>query len=440
MKKLLLLTKENRKFFYVVVIIIIIIIAYISIYNMSRKINENYEINILDEKQVYSKSLGKIVIDDGFDIPDKYNTGIKEGVSLVKVDKSDFVYNNIQFNYKETSDSIEFPYGGSFSINTNLLTKTTILENLDFSDIWQFTLGNENDMPVKRTVIINNCKFNSIRIGRREEVNIEYIFNNCEIGEFVGSRSTFNNCKLGGLAYDAINSFRECYFNNCYIGGLDPGGVYPWEGDLHLDGVQIFGYENIENNNISFKNCRIECLPLPRSESTVYINACIMISLDFNNARNILFEDCIINGGGYSIYLQNKNYEFDNVSLKNIRVGCSYKYGILYNNETNGAEYKNVSEVDSLYIGSCWNRENEINISITNYTNVERKLKVITENNEYEFIIPKSLLYSEMIEDITNYDDFPIDLVKTIKGDDSKWIKCYDVTDSEILIKTKVFY
>ena len=381
-----------------------------------------------------------LLIGDSIDIPDKFNTGIQKDITLEKAQDNSFIKNGIEFNFRPTSESVEFPDGKEISVNVATLDNINEINNIDFTNVWEFIFGNETNIEVERVVIINNCKFNSLRTARRDEVNIKYIFNNCEIGTFLGSRCTFNNCMIGGLPYDGTNPYRECYFNNCYITELSPDGTYNWTNSLHLDGTQISGYNSVENNNIYFRNCRFECLPLPRSNSTVYVNACIMLSLDYNNARNILFEDCIINGGGYSIYLQNNSFEFENVSLKNIRVGCSYKYGILYKNEINGVKYENVRETDSLFIGSCWKDETGIHISVTNDTNQERKLKIITENGEYEFTIPKCLLYSEMLEDVTVFSDFPFDMDKVV-NDDSRWVKCYDITDTSKskLIKTKIF-
>lgn len=353
--------------------------------------------------------------------------------------KNNFYLFNIQFNYKEDTGYNERPKDGKISINTDFVESEKVIDNMDFTSSFIFELGNEID-SINRIIYFKNCKFNFLRTGRRNDINITYVFDNCEIGSFSGSRCTFNNCRLGGMPYDGTNPFRYCYFNNCFITDLCPDETYPWVNALHLDGTQIFGWTDVENNHIHFKNCRFECLPLPRSNSTVYINACLMLSLDYNNARNISFTDCIVNGGGYSIYLQSKNYTFENVVLENIKVGCSAKYGTLYKNETNGVIYNNITDINSLYIGSVWKNNEGIHISISNDTNVERKVKIITNYNEYEFIIPKCLTYDEMIEDITIYNDFPFDIEKVI-NDNSRWIKCYDITDEHNvkLIKLKVF-
>lgn len=372
------------------------------------------------------------------DIPDKYNTGIPSFATLDVAPKENFYKFNLQFNYKIDSGYAERPSDGKISINVDFKEPIKNIENMDFTSSFVFELGNEID-GVERVIYFKNCKFNFLKTGKRNDINITYVFNNCEIGTFSGSRCTFNNCKIGGMPYDGTNPFRYCYFNNCFITNLSPDETYPWNNSLHLDGTQIFGWTDVENTNIEFINCRFECLPLPRSNSTVYINACLMLSLDYNNAKNILFKDCILNGGGYSIYLQNKEYEFENVTLDNIRIGCSSKYGTLYKNETSGVNYNNVRETDTLYVGSVWKDEKGIHISVSNDTNIERILKLVTNNNEYTFIIPKCLTYNEMIEDVTVYSDFPFDIEKII-NDNSRWIKIYDVTDrgNEKLIKLKV--
>ena len=64
----------------------------------------------------------------------------------------------------------------------------------------------------------------------------------------------------------------------------------------HTDGVQIYGAKNSLATNINFTNCRFEIPQLSYATSTCYVNACIMVQLEFCDADGIHFNDCYFNG------------------------------------------------------------------------------------------------------------------------------------------------
>lgn len=369
------------------------------------------------------------------DIPDEYNTGAnKKNISQI-TDSNEFIANGVSFVFGGENQYYSITYNSNKYLNGEY-----ILENIQFTK--QLRIINGNMFTNDVTLTFNNCIFEHFIGGTFENEKIKIIFNNCTFNNNVsGSNITLNNCKLLTKNWnDNSNPLANAYYNNCLI---KFNGYEGNETGLHFDNIQIYGKSTQEAKNIHFKNCRFVAIFLPNNKNS-YVNACIMVQLEYNNGSDISFEDCIVNGGGYTIYCHVKpnvadKYTLSNVRFKNIRCGCSHKWGgyVYPNHDKNATEWENVGYTNSLYIGSCFRDGENINISVTNDTNVERTLKVITNNGEYIFTIPKCLKYSEMVPDVTKLEDFPFDILKTIE-DNSMWVRCYDITDGEVLIKSKV--
>ena len=84
-----------------------------------------------------------------------------------------------------------------------------------------------------------------------EDARISYVFEDCTLRNFQGSNATFTRCRLGGSSGDALNPYRNVTLRNCYIADL----AHPDSVDtVHSDGVQIFGYQLLLQENISFGN------------------------------------------------------------------------------------------------------------------------------------------------------------------------------------------
>lgn len=61
--------------------------------------------------------------------------------------------------------------------------------------------------------------------------------------------------------------------------------------------MQIYGYDELDVTNIHFTNCRIEAPAIPIANNMSYVNACLMVELEYSNAKDISFDNCIINEG-----------------------------------------------------------------------------------------------------------------------------------------------
>ena len=86
------------------------------------------------------------------------------------------------------------------------------------------------------------------------------------------------------------------------------------------------------------------------------MNACIMLQLEYSGAESIKFEDCILNGGGYSIYAHSisKKYPLKNIEFKNIQVGGAKTYGSIYPDVSSAVTFENAKE-KLKYCSNCYN-------------------------------------------------------------------------------------
>lgn len=355
-------------------------------------------------------------------IPDKYNTGFRSMTAIKYVDKPG-LYDGIYYKYgsNETLLCLDFYYNNENTENI------IYIENKDFSGI-DFAFYHFALVKTPKKVIFNNCNFSSL-YSPKEDTLINVIFNNCSFKSFYGSNATFNNCYFGGSYLDALVPFRNINVNNCYISDLS----YVSEVDIiHSDGTQIYGYKDLDAKNIFFTNTRFEIPLISRTNSKSSINACIMIQLEYSNGINISFENCIINGGGFSIYAwtNNPEYYLSNVRLDNIKIGCMKKYGNIYPEISEGVMLTNIEETNSLYIGSVWKDEsNNIHLSVTNDTNSDRTLLIYTEQGWSTFSIPACPLQSDFILDKTDFSELPFD-IDLNTNQKSSYIVCFDNTEN----------
>lgn len=354
-------------------------------------------------------------------IPDKYNSGCNEAKIISKVSREG-QYGGL--NFKEGSGgtvlAVDFVYG-----NSNVASHV-IIQDTDFSDYpVEFRKGDK--ISSGKEIVFQNCKFDSVRTDDNPGA-VKYIFKNCTLTNFGGSNASFSNCYFGGTGGDALNPVQNVEVKDCYISDL----ARSRDKVVHIDGTQIFGREGLDARDIVFKNCRMEIPDLKKSRSSAgcYVNACFMVQLEFSNADNLLFEDCIINGGGYSIYAWTKSteYELKNVVFRNIQVGNAHQFGNIYHTSAAEVRYDNVSDTDKLYVASVWKESNDkIHLSVSNDTAEERVLLVITENGKQEYKIPACPKSSTVAID-TDFDEMPFDLNIEVSG--SRWVVCYDGYES----------
>jgi len=221
-----------------------------------------------------------------------------------------------------------------------------------------------------------------------------------------------------------MNPFKNITVQNCYFAGFTQN-----TGSVHADAMQVYGKANIDAVNIVFRNTRIE-IPIIASRKGG-INACFMVQLEYSNAKNFLFENCIINGGGYSIYAwdKNKGWKLDNVVFRNISIGSGHLYGDVYPHKAATVVFDGLKDTEKLYVSTVWKDEaGRTRISVTNDTASDRTLLIVTENGTQEYVIPCQK--TAEAAGAQEYYDLPIDIDIVADTAGTDWIVCYDGTET----------
>ena len=348
-------------------------------------------------------------------IPDRYNCGAKG--ALTKVAAGD------------TVSGIALYESGGINVFDFYWRNTGIsgevhLNNYDFSD-YIVAIYDSDLIDRDITLVFENCRFSAFRSNcNYPKVNL--VFKNCTFNIFHGSCAEFDYCKFGGSYNDGLVPFHDVTVRNCYFSDFDsndPAGT-----GAHTDGTQIYGKEGVDAVNIRYDHCRFEVPIIPGPNET---NACIMLQMEFSNGIGISFNDCICNGGGYSVYASAKNKGFQyyqNVVLSNIAVGQSCEYGSLYPTVSDGIQISNIHDIDSLYVASVWKQGGVTHLSVTNDTRQDRLLVVYTDGEKYEFTIPATRGGKTYY--FNRFEDYPIDLDIKIDAD-CRYVACFDNTSGQ---------
>ncbi len=377
---------------------------------------------------VYADSSGTLIEKKAHDInviPDTYNTGCRG--SLQSYDNA---YCTISAKYEKTNQEVEILFNNSgdyrildFGYRNLDITGTIVFENIDFSN-YTLRIYNVGNMKNKVHVIFKNCKFASFS-GFRKGDNLSLQFEHCTLQHFDGSNAAFEWCKFGGSYKDGIVPFQNVSVNHCLF--ADMSQKYS-EGVAHVDCIQIYGYNDTPVKNVHITNSRFELPPVNMEGSQATINACLMLQLEYNDASDVSFENCIVNGGGYTIYAHavKDGSISDNVYFKNIQYGCAAKFGLLYPDVTDTVKFENMHMTDSLYVGSVWKDDDGTHISVTNDSNQDRKLVVVTNEGVFSYDI-RACKKGNAMTTADTYDSLPFDLDITIDKD-LEYIVCYDNT------------
>ncbi len=354
-------------------------------------------------------------------IPDKYNTGCKGDLTALVMDTDNPMWvNDIQIVYSGAGERFVLDFG----YRNKDKTGTIYIENYDFSSR-PFVAQNEHKAENTIKVVFNNCKFSRVNVGR-SECNLSYEFNNCSMISFYGSNTVLNYCKFGGSYVDGIVPFSDIEVNDCFFSEMT--GVAT-ENAVHIDGTQIYGHANNPVYDVSYNHCRFEMPSLRLAESEAYVNACIMLGLEFNSAKDLWFRNCIVNGGGYSIYAasKSKDFTFDNVGFDGISFGAAAMYGIVYPSADPDVKMSNLQLTDSLYIGSVWKDEEGTHFSVTNDTKRDRELWIDTNQGTFTYTIPACPTITKANCTEYLYEDMPFD-IDIVVPTDCQYAVCFDTT------------
>lgn len=360
---------------------------------------------------------------DMFIIPDKYNCGAKGELTMAYPGDT---INGIKFRASGSASIITL----DFVYSNKDFSGEVVFNNLDFS-AYTMQMGHEMDVDRDIHVIFNNCSFDQIKNSPTSS-RVYYTFNNCTMHLVQGSNYTFNRCLFGDSYWDCINPNQnvhatECYFYN--VGAKDEAA-----NGRHSDGVQIYGKAGVPVENISFTRCRFEIPAVTPSRSTGRVNSCFSIGLEYSSANGVSFDNCIVNGGGYTIYATSKSPEFThtNVSISNIAVGGAHLFGTLYPKVADGVAFSNVYDQNSLYVSSVWSDGEKTHFITSNDTCEERTLMIYADGQTYTFDIPACIGGNDLRYGYVDYpfESFPFDIDITIPGN-FVYAACFDNTNGE---------
>lgn len=348
-------------------------------------------------------------------IPDKYNTGCSG--SLTKINSACTV-DGVAYSLGDNGNTVVIDL---FYQEVNKESpQEVVIQDKDFFDK-KFAIRHASMIDTKKIIRFENCIFKDVGLDYSQD-NVVYYFENCSFRNVYGSNATFERCFFGGSGSDGLNPYQNVVVKDCYF------GHYPqWNEDgIHTDAMQVYGKTDVKAKNIAFTNCRIE-IPILDNSTNRIINACLMVALEYNDAQNFLFEECIINGGGYSIYATDHygQWTLDNVIFRNISVGKGRLFGEIYPHIADGVVFDNVYSTEQLYVASVWRDSlGKIHLSVTNDTAEDRMLLVVTENGRQEIFIPcKSTAEAAGAKE---YYDLPIDIEVVTADAGSSWVVCYD--------------
>lgn len=396
-----------------IVVFILMVALIISVSIIDRKININ-EISV-------PLTSNNLIQQNDYDInviPDKYNTGaIEPNGGFTNIPEDSLTLNDVLF----------LEYNNGYKLDLFYRNKTiegaVIFENVDFkTNFTDYNSCKIEDRNIK--LVFNNCKFDDI-LTPPGESKVEYEFNNCTIKHFAGSNATFNRCRIGDSYKDGLNPYHDVTVNDCYFVNLST--AINSDTEYHTDGTQIFGRTNVIAENIKYNNCRFEMPQLAYENSR--INACFMLQLEFSDGKNISFDNCKLNGGGFAIYCRAlKGFTFSDVNISNVKIGAANRFGFFYNDISEGAniDYNSVVATQNLYVGTVYKNDEKIYLSVTNDTNQDRILRVFTSSGEkYDYNIKACPTYEQIGN--MEFEEFPFDQLIEVP-ENSDWVVCCDAT------------
>lgn len=353
-------------------------------------------------------------------VPDKYNTGANENTAVKKFTSTqgEIIADGLFLTVREDKDKDGKISNRYYFLNGRAKQQAgckdkVFIRDYDFSDL-NFTVQAAYNFSCNKYITFENCKFKGFRndAAAPGEKRAYFIFNNCTFcGGVNNSYITLNNCRIGGFTSDAMNPLREFYASNLYVCDLMTQGL---EGEVHIDGIQIYGDQRSRNNEVNGKwiskvetgeihydNVRFEIPSIHHDNNNpkTAVNACVMFQLEFSDVNNVSFENLFVNGGGkwYPLYMDHgKNNERSrtgiwshiNLVLRNVMVSNNFGT-IFYPSVLEDAVIRNVNHHDSLFVSSVWkDGAGVVHLIVSNDTNSDKAFVVKTNRGTKQFSIP----------------------------------------------------
>lgn len=388
-----------------------------------------FNIGLNDTSKIDDENLRTLTLDvskNRFDtavIPDKYNTGAVEPADGFKIwnPETDESMNFEGLTISKRADDLIIINGYSNSGTSGDI----VIENVDFSAVPNFRTFNADRIGAD-SITFRNCKFSSVSYVNVVSDSVPWLnFDHCTMNHCAGGKTNLNYCYVGGEAMDALNLFKDNTVTNCFI---TDKSHYVESGSVHTDGLQIYGTKDQDVDNITLDNCRFE-IPQYYSgkDNKAYINASLMLQLEYSNGANLTFKNCYTNGGSNSIYAHAlSDWTLDNISFENIM--CGDASGFIYSDIDEDVEFKNVHITSQLYLGTSWKtKDGHTHVNVTNDTTVERTLRVFTNQGSKTYIIPAMPSKEIMGSDGFDRNSVPFDMDYDLG--EGEYFACFDTTN-----------
>lgn len=323
--------------------------------------------------------------------PDRFNTGCDERLLRTMTESgyygnaSDF-QKNFYFDVRENDIVIN-------AYRNRQAADEIVVRNIDFTKKLMPT-NSDQIYTSNKTIIFENCKFQKVQHNSQR---LKLIFKHCT---FNGNASSGNmelyDCRIEKTLTDAMNPLVDFTAKNVYVRNL----IHTLSiSGAHVDGVQIFGKKDFLAKNILIENTRFSLPNLKYEGAKTYINAALMMQLEFGSAEDVTFKDIIIDCGGawapcrstkpYTLddgtVLYEKNIKFINMKLSNHYKSCFF--GDYYKDDI---IEENITFPGLLYVTSVMHSEDgRTYIIATNNTKEDKTLTVKSGEKKWSFDIPK---------------------------------------------------
>lgn len=346
------------------------------------------------------------VVSDSIVIPDMHNTGVENSIQMKEINTSSLsgttrlqMTQQIADTYCNSSGVIEgYHFDGIYVDFNKTITQAVTFKNCKFT----------GDDKIAYAVAVSTY-------GIDKGVN----FVNCEFSHYKSAvssgtwKATYDKCHVHDMMQDAFKINRsDIYLKNSYIHSLGKDTT------SHADGVQI--ENNTTDVTAHIYNCRFD-QPFTSENAE---NAAIFAKCKDNNII-LDVQKCYVTGGNYTIYALDGTTGKVSGKIEGV-VGGSYRYGAV--NTSSGVE-QTITLADKLFASTVADGK----LYVTNYTNGERTLRVVTDVGEKTVRVPKCPTYKE--NHTQAFSEYPFNVsVDYTDMTAAKWVKCYD---GDVLIRTQ---
>ena len=356
--------------------------------------------------------------------PDRFNTGCDER-KLTTMTENDFYGRVTDCNENNSKQAFFNVRNNDIVINAyanKQMADKIIINDINFTKKLMPT-NSDKIYSSNKTIIFENCKFKNIQHNSQK---LKLIFRNCTFNGNVSSGNIeLYNCRIEKTLCDAMNPQTNFIAKNVYVRNL----IHELStSGAHVDGIQIFGKKDVISGNILIDNTRFSLPNLKYDGAKTYINAALMMQLEFGSAENVTFQNIIIDCGspwapcrstkpfvlddGTQLY--EKNILFSNIKLSNHYKNCFY--GDYYKDDITE---KDITFPGLLYVTSIMQSEDgKTHIIVTNNTKEDKNLVVKSCGYKWYFSIPKQPapidVHKKEEYATLRYHDLPFDVICTI--------------------------